>query len=165
MRVTFARRVVAMGVGLAAMAVAMTVQGCRKQAAPAAVQPVVRRVPRVQPDFPVGSLPVEHINPGVMPRRDQGARRRQPVPPSDAEGTDRQAAVAQAAIAAAERQQDARLLQQQQAASDAQQKELNQEIEQRTKAQQAVQAEPRIQDTIPGPAPAPVAPAQPTQPQ
>jgi hypothetical protein len=164
MRVTFAKWVVAMGVGLAAMA--MTVQGCRKQAAPAPVQPVVRRVPRVQPDFPVGSLPVENIDAGMMPRRDQGARRRQPVQASEAGGADRQAADAQATgIAAAERGQDARLLQQQQAASEAQQKELNQEIEQRTKAQQAVQAEPRIQDTIPGPAPAAVAPAQPVQPQ
>jgi hypothetical protein len=159
MRVTFARWAVAMGVGLA---VAMTVEGCRKQAAPVPVQPVVRHVPRVQPDFPVGSLPVENIDPGVMPRADQGARRRQPVQPSEAGGADRQAADAQAA---AERRQDARLYQQQQAASEAQQKELNQEIEQRTKAQQAVQAEPRIQDTIPGPAPAAVAPAQPVQPQ
>src|ERR1700727_588759 len=104
MRLTFARWVVAMGVGLAAMAVAMTVEGCRKQAAPAPAQPVVRHVPRVQPDFPVGSLPVEKIDPGMMPRRDQGARRRPAVQPSQTEGADRQAAAAQGAIGGAERE-------------------------------------------------------------
>jgi hypothetical protein len=53
MRKTIAKWVVAMGAGFALV----VAQGCRKQAAPAPVQPAVR-VPRVQPDLRVGSLPV-----------------------------------------------------------------------------------------------------------
>ena len=44
---------------------ALTVQGCRKQAAPAPVQPVVRKVPRVQPDFRVGLCRWEHGDTGA----------------------------------------------------------------------------------------------------
>jgi hypothetical protein len=55
-----------------------------------------------------------------------------------------------------QRRQDARLLQEQQAASQRQQQELNQEIEEDTRTQQQMEAEPRIQD-IPG-APQPMQP-------
>ncbi len=157
MRQSLAKSVVMIGVGLAAMGV----QGCRKQAAPAPVQPVVRSVPNVQPDFPSGSLPVENVDPVAAPRMNTAARRQQQqqqVQPVRVQNGD----IQNAAIAAAQRVQDARLLQQQLAASQRQQQELNQEIQQDVKAQQDVQAEPRIQD-VPG-APIPV-PIQPTQPQ
>jgi hypothetical protein len=146
-----ARCVVVMGTGLTLM----VAQGCRKQA-PVPVQQVVRSVPRVQPDFPVGSLPVEDVDQGAMPRADRTVRRRQPaqpVQPVQAQNTDAEAA----ALAMIQRRQDARLLQQQQAASQRQQQELNQEIEENMRAQQEMEAEPRIQDI-------PEAP-QPTQPQ
>ena len=146
-----ARCVVVMGTGLTLM----VAQGCRKQA-PVSVQQVVRSVPRVQPDFPVGPLPVEDVDQGATPRADQTIRRRQPVQPIQpvqAQNTDAEAA----ALAMIQRRQDARLLQQQQAASQRQQQELNQEIEENMRAQQEMEAEPRIQDI-------PEAP-QPTQPQ
>ena len=151
MRESVARCVVAMGAGLALM----VAQGCRKQAAPAPVQPVVRSVPRVQPDFPVESLPVENVDAGAIPKVDRTPRRRQQVQPVQAPpSTD-----AQVAAAAAQRQRDATLLQQQQAASQRQQQELNRDIEVNLKTQQEMQAEPRIQDN-PG-----TTPPQPTQPQ
>jgi len=138
-----------MGAGLALM----VAQGCKKQAAaPAPVQPVVRSAPRVQPDFPVGPLPVEDVDRGPTRRVDRTVRRQQ-VQPVEAQNTD-----AQAAAVAAQRQRDAVLLQQQQAASQRQQQELNRDIEETVKTQQEVQAEPRIQDT-PGATPPP--PAQP----
>jgi hypothetical protein len=139
MRETIARCVVVMGAGLALM----VAQGCRKQAAaPAPVQQVVRSVPRVQPEFALGPLPVEDVDQGAMPRVDRTPRRRQPVQPVQAQNTDAQAA----AIAVVQRRQDARLLQQQQAASQRQQQELNQEIEENMRMQQEMEAEPRIQD-------------------
>jgi hypothetical protein len=70
-----------------------------------------------------------------------------------AQNTDAQAAAANALV---QRRQDARLLQEQQAASQRQQLELNQEIDEDTRTQQEMEAEPRIQD-IPG-APQPVQP-------
>jgi hypothetical protein len=146
MRETVARCVVAMGAGLALMAA----QGCRKQAAaPAPVQQVVRSVPRVQPEFAMGPLPVEDVDQGAMPRVDRIPRRRQPVKSVQTQSTDDQAA----AIAVVQRRQDARLLQQQQAASQRQQQELNQEIEQNMRTQQEMEAEPRIQDTPEAPQP------------
>jgi hypothetical protein len=140
---TVARCVVVMGTGLALL----VAQGCKKQgAAPAPVQPVVRSAQRMQPDFPVGPLPVEDVDQGATPRVDRTVRRRQPVQPVQpvqAQNTDAQAA----AIAMVQRRQDARLLQQQQAASQRQQQELNQEIEEDMRTQQEMEAEPRIQDT------------------
>lgn len=148
---TIAKCVVAMGGGLALM----VAQGCRKQAAaPAPVQPVVRSVPRVQPDFPVGPLPVEDVYRSPTRRVDRTARQQQ-VQPVEAQNTD-----AQAAAVAAQRQRDAALLQQQQADSQRQQQELNRDIEERLKMQQEVQAEPRIQDS-----PGATLPPPPTQPQ
>lgn len=154
MRKTFAKCFVALAVGLAAMAV----QGCKKRAAPAPAQPVVRTVPRVQPDFPVGSLPVEKVDTSAAPRVDR-ARRPQQVQPMAVENPDTQAA----AVAAAQKQQDALLLKEQQTASQRQQQELNQEVQQNLKTQQDVQEEPRIQDVPPGALPA--TPVQPVQPQ
>jgi hypothetical protein len=148
MRETVARCVFAIGTGLALMAA----QGCKRHAASAPVQPVVRSVPRVQPDFPVGPLPVEDVDTGATPRGDR--TRRQQVQPVQVQSVEGQAAAA----AALQRQQDAVLLQQQQAASQRQQEELNRDIEETVKAQQEMQAEPRIQD-------APGATPQPTQPQ
>ncbi len=154
MRETVARCVVAMGVGLALI----VAQGCKKQAAPAAVQTVVSsRGPQVLPDFPVGPLPVEDVDTGVKPRVERTAGRRQQVQP--VQSADAQAA----AVAEAQRRQDARLLQQQEAASQRQQQELDQEIEQDLKMQQEMEAEPRIQD-IPE-LPPPPAPLEPMQPQ
>jgi hypothetical protein len=149
MRETVARCVLAMGVGLAVMGA-----GCKKQVAPASTQPVVPSAPRVQPDFPVGSLPVENVDIGG-PKVDRAPRRRQQVQPVQAPpSTD-----VQAAAAAEQRRWDATLLQQQQAASQRQQQELNRDIEVNLKTQQEMQAEPRIQDN-PG-----TTPPQPTQPQ
>jgi hypothetical protein len=146
MQKAFAKCVVAMGAGLALM----VAQGCRKQAAVSApVQPVVRSVPRVQPDFAVGPLPVEDVDQGATPRMVRTARPRQQVQPVQAQNMDAEAA----AIAVVQRRQDARLLQQQQAASQRQQQELNQEIEEDMRTQQEMEAEPRIQDTPGAPLP------------
>jgi hypothetical protein len=142
MRLTLAKCFVAVGVGLAAMAV----EGCKKQAS-APVEPVVRTARWVQPDFASRSLPVEDADPVVRPRAERVAPQpaqplqvQRQVPRTDEQGE---------AVAAAQREQDTRLLEQQQAASQKQQEELNQEIEQEMERQQEVQAEPRIQD-IPG---------------
>jgi hypothetical protein len=51
-----------------------------------------------------------------------------------------------AAVAEAQRRQDAMLLRQQEAASERQQEELDQDIEQNLKTQEEMEAEPRIQD-------------------
>jgi hypothetical protein len=151
MRETVARCVVAMGAGFALI----VAQGCKKQAAPAPMQPVVSSAAQVQPDFAVGPLPVEDVDPVAIPRADRTARRRPYVQPVQAHSADAQAT----AVAAAQRRQDARLLQQQQAASQRQQQELDQDIEQNLKTQQEMEAEPRIQDI-------PEAPLMtPTQPQ
>jgi len=139
MRETVAKCVVAMGAGLALI----VAQGCKKQAAPAPVQRVVASVPRVRPDFALGPLPVEDIDSGVMPRVDRTAPRPPQVQPVQAPT---QEADTQAAVAEAQRRQDAMLLEQQQAASQRQQEELDQEIEQDVRAQQEMEAEPRIQD-------------------
>jgi hypothetical protein len=137
----------------------MVAQGCKKQAAPAPVQPVVSSsAPQVQPDFPVGPLPVEDVDSGAKPRVDRVARRQQQVQPVQVQSADAQAA----AVAAAQRRQDERLLQQQEAASQRQQEELDQDIEQNMKMQEEMEAEPRIQDTPGAPL---MIPPQPMQPQ
>ncbi len=157
MREAFAKCAVVLGVGLAALAV----QGCKKKAAPAPVQPVVRSVPQVQREFPVGPLPVEHVDTGASRRADQARRRAVEVQPEQVQDAGAQAE----AIAAAQRRQDAALLQQQQEASQKQQQELDQEIQQTVKRQQEVQGEPRIQDAAPGPGVGPgVGPGQATPP-
>jgi len=140
MRKTVARSVVTISIGVTLMAV----QGCKKHAAPAPVQPVVvSSAPGVQPDFPIGSLPVEDIDTGAKPRVERAARQRYQAQPVQAESTDAQASAA----LAAQRRQDERLFQQQEAASQRQQEELNRDIEENVKMQQEMQAEPRIQDT------------------
>ena len=152
MRETVVKFLVAVGVGLAVMAA----QGCKKQAAVVPVQSVVvSSAPGVQPDFPIGPLPVEDVDTGAEPRVERAAARpRYQAQPVQAESTDAQAAAA----SAAQRRQDERLFQQQEAASQRQQEELNRDIEENVKAQQEMQAEPRIQET-PGATP------QPTQPE
>jgi hypothetical protein len=157
---TVAGCVVAMSAGLALI----VAQGCKRQAAPAAMLPVVSSsVPRVQPNFALGPLPVEDVDPDAMSRVDRTAGRRPPqvqqaqVQPVQVQRADVQAA----AVAEAERRQDARLLEQQEAASERQQEELDQEIEQDLKTQQEMEAEPRIQDIPELPEPAPMEPVQP----
>jgi hypothetical protein len=148
--------VVAMGAGIALI----VAQGFRKQSAPTPVQPVVRSLPRVEPDFALGPLPVEEVEErAATPRVDRALERpqMQPVP------VQQQADAQNEAIAAAQRLEDARLLQQQEAVSQRQQEELDQEIEQDVKTQQEMEAEPRIQD-IPE-IPMEQAPFEPTQPQ
>jgi hypothetical protein len=158
MRRIFASSVVVIGAGFALM----VAQGCRKQSAPAPVQPVVRSLPRVQPDFALGPLPVEEVDdPVATPRVDRAALQRPQVQPVQVQV--RRADTQNEAVAAAQRLEDARLLQQQQAASQRQQEELDQEIEQDLKTQQEMEAEPRIQD-IPE-IPMEPAPLESTQPQ
>ena len=149
MRESVARCLVAMGAGLALIAA----QGCKKQAAPAPVQPmVVSSAPRVQPDFPIGPLLVEDVDTGAKPRVDRAAaRQRYQAQPVQTESTDAQGAAA----SAAQRRQDERLFQQQEAASQRQQEELNRDIEENEKTQQEMQAEPRIQDAPEAPLPQP----------
>lgn len=132
---TVAKCVVAMGVGF----VLIVGQGCKKQAAPAPAQSTVR-VPRVQPDLQVGSLPVGSMGPYGPPKVDRVVRRPAPVERQEPKGVDPEAA------AAAQRRQDASLLLQQQVASQKQQQELNQEIDEEMKRGQEVQEEPRIQN-------------------
>jgi hypothetical protein len=157
MRRMFAISVVAMGAGFALI----VAQGFRKQSAPAPVQPVVRSLPRVQPEFALGPLPVEEAEERVAtPSVDRAAQERPQVQPMQVQ---RRADAQNEAVAAAQRLEDARLLQQQQAASQRQQEELDQEIEQDVKAQQEMEAEPRIQD-IPE-IPMEQVPFEPTQPQ
>jgi len=150
MRKAVARCVVAMGAGFALL----VAQGCKKQAAPASVQPAVRSVARAQPDFPLGSLPVEDVDARVTPRIDRGLRQwpapvlRVQVQPVQEQSAD--------ARAAAQREQDERLLEQQEAESRSQQEELNRDMEEYQRMQEKMQAEPRIQDN-PG-VPQPVQP-------
>jgi hypothetical protein len=157
----FAIFVVVMGAGFALM----VAHGFRKQSAPAPVQPVVRSLPRVQPDFALGPLPVEEVEErAATPRVDRAALEQPqmkpvPVPVQVQRRPDAQ----NEAVAAAQRLEDAMLLQQQEAASQRQQEELDQEIEQELKTQQEMEAEPRIQD-IPE-IPMEQAPPEPTQPQ
>jgi hypothetical protein len=156
MRRILAGSVVAIGAGFALM----VAQGCRKQSAPAPVQPVVRSSSRVQPDFALGPLPVEEMDdPVATPRVARAALQRPQLPPVQVRRADAQ----NEAVAAAQGLEDARLLQQQQAASQRQQEELDQEIEQDLKTQQEMEAEPRIQD-IPE-VPMEAAPLEPPQPQ
>jgi hypothetical protein len=157
---------------MAAGLASMMAQGCRKQAAaPASVEPAVRSVARVQPDFPLGSLLVEDVDAGVTPRIDRGLRQWQQVQPAPVQRVQvqpmqeqvRRVDVQNEAVAAAQRLEDARLLEQQQAASERQQEELDQEIEQELKTQQEMEAEPRIRE-IPE-IPMEQAPIESTQPQ
>ena len=141
MRGTVAKWVVAMGAGLALI----VAQGCRKQADPVAVQPVVSSSRlQVQPHFPVGPLPVEDVDPVVTAKVDQTPLRRPQVQLLQVQPVQVQPDAA--AVEEAQRRQDAMLLQQQEAASERQQEELDQEIEQNLKTQQEMEAEPRIQD-------------------
>ncbi|WP_158794833.1 hypothetical protein [Granulicella sp. L60] len=138
-----ARCVMVTGLGVAAI----LMQGCKQKVAPVSVQPVVRTVPRapLPPDFDA-PLPAED------PDTSQSAavhrqRRAAPQPvqlPAPVVRFDAEAADA------VQRRQDARLLQQQEAASQAQQKELNQVVDRSVKAQQQMEAEPRIQDAPTG---------------
>ena len=160
MRDAFARCVVAIGAGFAVLVGLMAAQGCKKQAAPVAVQPVARSVAQVQPNFSFGSLPVEDVDTRVMPRVDRGPRRQQQVQsvqtqPVQVQSVEVQSVDAQAAAAEEQRQQDEMLLEQQQAESDRQQEELNRDIEETLRMQEEVQAEPRIQDN-PGAVQAPM---------
>jgi len=128
------------GVGLAAVGLAlMAGQGCKKKQAPAAVQPVVRAVPRpAWPDFPDDPPPDQPVV------ADQGAHhsgRRVVAPVVEAP----RPVVDPEALAEAQRQRDATLLQQQQTASQRQQQELNGVVQRSYKTYQQQQAEPRIQ--------------------
>jgi hypothetical protein len=131
----------AKGVGLAAVGMALVVgQGCKKKVAPAAVQPVVRTVPRVaQPDFPDDPPPLPVI-------ADKGVHHamRRVVAPAPVPAP--RPVVDPEALAEAQRQRDASLLQRQQAASQRQQQELNGVVERSAKIRQAQQDEPRIQE-------------------
>lgn len=131
------------------------VSGCKRHSAPVPAQPVVRTLPpiKTRPDFPMGSVPPARIEegPSVGARQDL---RRTVVPPSGPS-----AAETQTALAAAQRRQDAALLQQQQAASRRQQEELDHQIEQSVRAQQQMDAQPRIQEPPEKPM------TQPSQPQ
>jgi hypothetical protein len=100
----------------------------------------VHSVARVQPDFPFGSLPVEPVDAGVRPRIDRGLRQVQPAPVVRVQPVQEQSTDAQAAAAAAQREQDERLLQQQEAESQSQQEELDREIEENLRMQDAVKA-------------------------
>jgi hypothetical protein len=133
-----AKCLVAVGAGFALM----VAQGCRKQAAPAPAT-VVFNLPQVQLNFASGPLPVEDVDSGAAPRVEGVAQRQQQVQPVQEERADAQAA---AAAAEAQRLEDARLLQRQEAASERQQEELDQEIEQDMRAQDEMEAEPRIQE-------------------
>jgi hypothetical protein len=148
-----------MGVGLALI----VAQGFRKQSAPVPVQPVVRSLPRVQPEFALGPLPVEEEERVATPKVERAALERPQVEPVQVQPVPVQRADAQAAAAAAQRLQDERLLQEQEAASQRQQEDLDREIEQDMRTQEEMEAEPRIQD-IPELPPEPV-PVEPTQPQ
>jgi hypothetical protein len=150
MRGTAAKWIVTLGAG-AALIVALEY---RKQPASAPVQPVAISLPRVQLDFPVGSLPVEEVDAGAVPRVDRGVppQQVQPIPveqPADAQP---------AAVAETQRLQDARLFEEQEAASERQQEELNQDIGRDVKTQDEMQAEPRIQGI-------PEVPVESTQPE
>jgi hypothetical protein len=116
--------------------------GCKRHSAPAPTQPVVRTLPpiKTQPDFPMGSVAPPRIeeNASTGARKDLHRPEAQPAGVAPAE--------TQAALEAAQRRQDAVLLQQQQAASRRQQEELDRQVEQNMKAQQQIQAEPRIQE-------------------
>ncbi|MCU1247671.1 MAG: hypothetical protein JWQ49_700 [Edaphobacter sp.] len=159
MRETVATCVVAVGACLALI----VTQGCKKQVAPAAVLPVVSSSrPQVQPDFPVGPLPVEDVDRGATPRVDRTAVRRAQLEPVQVQPVQVQRVDVQAAaVAEVQRRQDERLLQQQEATSERQQEELDQEIEQDLMTQQEMEAEPRIQDVPEMPEGAPTEPMQP----
>jgi hypothetical protein len=140
MRKSFSTWLIVASVGLATM----LVQGCKKQAAPAA-RPVVRSAPPVNtvPDFAFAAdpLPIEDVDAGAATHH--SGRRLMPVQPVPVRV---QPVDTQPAVAAAQRRQDAVLLQQQQAASQGQQQELDREVQQNLQMEQQVQAEPRIQE-------------------
>ena len=137
MRGAIANWVVAMGAGLALIAA----EGCRKQPVSATVQPAALTLPRVKLDFAMGPLPVEEVD-SVTARRVEHA-----APPQQAEPVLVQRVDVQPeAVAEAQRLQDARLFEEQEAASERQQQELNQQIDRDVKAQEEMQAEPRIQE-------------------
>lgn len=137
MRKIVANWMVATGAGL----VLMAGLGCKKQAAPAPVAQVLR-VPQVQTDFLVGSLPVGSLGPFGAPKVEAPiVRQPAPVAPELPAGEDPQAAAEE------QRREDAALLQQQEADSARQQQELNQEIDQEMQRQQQIEDEPRIQST------------------
>ena len=137
MRGAAAKWIVTLGAGAALIAA----QEYGKQPASAPVQPVALSLPRVQLDFPVGSLPVEDVDAAAVPRVDRAAppQQVQPIP------VQQPADVQPAAVAETQRLQDARLFEEQEAASERQQEELNQDIERDVKTQEEMQAEPRIQ--------------------
>jgi hypothetical protein len=127
---------------------AMLAQGCKKKAAPVAVQPVVRSTPRANPslsDFPPDDPPDTDAK-AAASRPPRGHRVvagpvEQIQRPADAETAEE-----------AQQRRDAVLLKQQEAASQSQQQELNGVVQQRLKIQQEEQAEPRIQDAPEPPA-------------
>jgi len=142
MRKTFAKGLLAVGVG----AMAMLPQGCKRKApvATPAAAPRTAPAPRFEP-FPNDGA-VEDT--GVAP---QPVRHRRRELPQTVQTPDVQETAAQAE--AEQRKRDAALLQQQEAASQKQQQELNRMVQQNQKAQEEEQGEPRIEDA-PGPAPA-----------
>jgi hypothetical protein len=142
-----------MGAGLALIAA----QGCRKQPVSAAAQPAALTLPRVKLDFPVGPLPVEEVDSVTARRVDHAA------PPQQAEPVLVQRVDVQPeAVAEAQRLHDARLFEEQEAASERQQQELDQEIGRDVKAQEEMQAQPRIQEVPEMPLePVPLESAQP----
>ena len=131
----------AKGAGLAAVGLALIAgQGCKKKQAPAAVQPVVRTVPRAaQPDFPDDPPPLPVIADKGTHHSVRRAVAPAVVPPP-------RPVIDPDALAEAQRQRDAVLLQRQQAASQRQQQELNGVVERSAKIRQAQQDEPRIQE-------------------
>jgi hypothetical protein len=141
MRRIWAKNILAVGVGLAAM----LSQGCKRHTtpAPAPTERVFRRsaptpAPSVDlfPDTPA---------PDTAP---QARRHRVEIPEAAPSPVNSQQAAAEAR--AQQRAQDARLEQQQEAASQKAQRELDHEVEQSQKVQDQMQQEPRIQDA-PGP--------------
>ncbi|MDQ2833085.1 MAG: hypothetical protein M3Y50_04925 [Acidobacteriota bacterium] len=140
------RGVVWLPVVLLPVVLLSVVQGCKGHAVPATVQPLERSVPKVkQPEIP-GPLPIEDAAPAGKSGR--GGHRRslaeQPNVPAPAPSD--------AVAAAAQGRRDARLLQQQEAASQAQQRQLNEQVQQGVRAREQMQAEPRIQSAPEPPA-------------
>lgn len=132
---------------MAAMGLAMVLpQGCKRK--PAQVQsnvPVRTTIPQV--GLPDGEpLPIDesmpHSSPAPQVRQHPAPIVRVPSAPVD---TDEQ-------VEARQRQQDQRLYERQEAASQKAQRELDVEVQRSQKAQDDMQAEPRIQEA-PGPPP------------
>jgi hypothetical protein len=140
MQSVWAKGLLATGLGLAIL----LPLGCKRKAAPVQSVPVKTTVPQV--GLPESEpLPIDES----MPRPSQAPQaRRHAAPvvqmPSAAPQPDPQ-------LAARQRLQDQRLYERQEAASQKAQRELDVEVQQSQKAQDDMQAEPRIQDA-PGPA-------------